>query len=43
VRLHQGTVIDPRGWTIRSGQSVDVRGHTDADGTFEADSITVHN
>lgn len=43
VRLHQGTIINPRGWTIQPGQTVDVFGHSDADGTFEADSITVHS
>ena len=42
VHLHQGTVINPRGWTIREGQSVEVFGHDNGDGSFEADSITVH-
>jgi len=41
VRLHQGTVINPRGWTLAPGQTVDVVGHTDSDGTLEADVITV--
>ncbi|HVS46807.1 MAG TPA: hypothetical protein VMS32_09080 [Verrucomicrobiae bacterium] len=42
VHLHQGTIINPRGWSIQSGQNVDVYGHTNSDGSFEADSITVH-
>lgn len=41
IRLHQGTVINPRGWTLEPGQTVDVVGHTDSDGTLEADVITV--
>ncbi|MDQ6943865.1 MAG: hypothetical protein M3169_15295 [Candidatus Eremiobacteraeota bacterium] len=41
VRLHQGTVINPRGATPSTGRYVDVNGHTDADGTLEADNITV--
>lgn len=41
VRLHQGTVINPRGWTLAAGQTVDVLGHADPDGTLEADVITV--
>jgi hypothetical protein len=42
VHLHQGTVINPRGWTIQPGQQVDVYGHPNSDGSLEADSITVH-
>ncbi len=42
VKLHQGTVINPRGATIRPGQTVDVWGHSDQDGTLEADTITIH-
>jgi hypothetical protein len=42
VRLHQGTVINPRGARISQGQSVDVWGHSDSDGTLEADTITIH-
>jgi hypothetical protein len=41
VRLHQGTVINPRGATPGVGRYVDVNGHTDPDGTLEADNITV--
>ncbi len=42
VKLHQGTVINPRGATIQQGQTVDVWGHSDPDGTLEADTITIH-
>ena len=41
IRLHQGTVINPRGATPSAGRYVDVNGHTDTDGTLEADNITV--
>ena len=41
VRLHQGTVINPRGATPSQGRVVDINGRTDADGTLEADTITV--
>ncbi len=40
IRLHQGTVINPRGWTLAPGQTVDVVGRSDPDGTLEADVIT---
>jgi len=42
VKLHQGTVINPRGASIQQGQTVDVWGHADQDGTLEADTITIH-
>lgn len=41
VKLHQGTVINPRGATPGVGTYVDVNGHTDPDGTLEADTITI--
>ena len=41
VHLHQGTIINPRGWTIQQGQHVQVFGHANSDGSFEADSIDV--
>lgn len=41
VRLHQGTVINPRGATPASGSTVDVSGVADPDGTIEANTITV--
>jgi hypothetical protein len=41
VRLHPGTIINPRGGTPGLGAQVDVNGHTDPDGTLEADTITI--
>jgi hypothetical protein len=41
IRLHQGTVINPRGATPGVGTVVDVNGRTDPDGTLEADNITI--
>jgi hypothetical protein len=41
IRLHQGTVINPRGGTPALGTLVDVNGRTDPDGTLEADTITI--
>ena len=41
VHLHQGTIINPRGQSIGAGQTVDVRGRANADGTLEADEITI--
>jgi len=41
VRLHPGTVINPRGGTPGVGTWVDVNGRTDPDGTLEADTITI--
>ncbi|MBV8369906.1 MAG: hypothetical protein JO036_13415 [Candidatus Eremiobacteraeota bacterium] len=41
VRLHQGTVINPRGATPGAGTYVDVNGRTDPNGTLEADNITI--
>ncbi len=41
VHLHQGTVINPRGATPGQGSQVDVNGRANADGTIEADTITV--
>ena len=41
VKLHQGTVINPRGATPGVGAFVDVNGRTDPDGTLEADNITI--
>ena len=41
VRLHQGTIINPRGGTPSVGRYVDVNGHADPDGTLEADNITI--
>jgi len=41
VHLHQGTVINPRGATPSAGTTVDVNGRANADGSIEADTITV--
>jgi hypothetical protein len=41
VRLHQGTVINPRGADIRPGQTLDVAGDAQSDGTLDANTITV--
>jgi hypothetical protein len=41
VRLHQGTVINPRGATPSAGTTVDVGGRGASDGALEADTITV--
>ena len=41
VKLHQGTVINPRGATPGVGTMVDVNGRTDPDGTLQADNITI--
>ena len=41
IRLHQGTVINPRGATIQPGQRVEVGGAAQYDGTLNADWITI--
>jgi hypothetical protein len=41
VKLHQGTVINPRGATPGVGTIVDINGRTDPDGTLQADNITI--
>ncbi|MGD0473214.1 MAG: hypothetical protein ABSB70_08345 [Candidatus Velthaea sp.] len=41
VRLHQGTVINPRGATPGTGTAVDVSGRGAPDGALDADTITV--
>jgi hypothetical protein len=41
VRLHPGTVINPRGATPGVGAAVDVSGRGANDGTLDADTITV--
>ena len=43
VKLHQGTMINPRGGTPGVGTFVDVNGHTDPDGTLQADYITIQH
>ena len=41
IKLHQGTIINPRGATPGVGSTVDVNGRTNPDGTLEADNITI--
>ncbi len=41
IRLHPGTVINPRGATPGTGAAVDISGRAAADGALEADTITV--
>ena len=41
VRLHQGTVIYPRGGTPSAGSFVDVNGNGLADGSLDANTITI--
>ncbi len=41
IRLHQGTVINPRGESITIGQQVDVSGVAQSDGTIDANVITI--
>lgn len=41
IHLHRGTVINPRGYSIRTGDTVDVRGRPQSDGSLEADMIVV--
>lgn len=43
IHLHKGTVINPRGWTIQAGQTLDVRGRANSDGSLNADMIVVQN
>jgi hypothetical protein len=41
IHLHQGTIINPRGATLTTGQVVDVQGHANADGSIDANAITI--
>lgn len=41
IHLHRGTVINPRGYTIKAGDTVDVRGRPNADGSLNADMIVL--
>lgn len=41
IHLHRGTVINPRGYSIKTGDTVDVRGRPESDGSLDADMIVV--
>lgn len=41
VHLHQGTIINPRGASIADGQTVDVQGTVNNDGSINANEITI--
>ena len=41
IRLHQGTIINPRGESLQVGQQVDVSGVSESDGTIDANVITI--
>lgn len=41
IHLHQGTIINPTGRSIVVGQSVQVSGPAQADGSLNADVITI--
>ena len=41
IHLHRGTVINPRGYSIKDGDTVDVRGRPQSDGSLDADMIVV--
>ena len=43
IHLHRGTVINPRGYTLKTGDIVDVRGRPNSDGSLNADMIVVRN
>ena len=42
VNLHNGTVINPRGITLRAGMAVTIHGHRERNGGFRADDINFH-
>ncbi len=41
IHLHQGTIINPRGASINDGQTVDVVGTVNSDGSINANEITI--
>ena len=40
VHLHQGTVINPRGYSIQDGDHLDIQGPMNSDGSINANVIT---
>jgi uncharacterized protein (DUF1684 family) len=42
VHLHQGTIINPRGTTLKPGMTVDITGAAQSDHSLNADAITAH-
>lgn len=42
IRLHPGTVINPRGTSLKVGDIVDVRGRAQSDGSLLADNIVLN-
>jgi len=43
IRLHQGTIINPRGTTLQNGMPVHVIGYIDRNGQFQANEVDVAN
>ena len=41
IHLHQGTVINPRGASLENGETVDVQGTVNSDGSMNANEITI--
>jgi hypothetical protein len=41
VVLHRGTVINPTGITLRRGMNIEVFGHWNRDGSFDANEVDV--
>ena len=41
IHLHQGTVINPRGTSLQTGNRVDVQGTANSDGSINANQITL--
>jgi hypothetical protein len=41
IHLHQGTIINPRGATIKPGDTVSVEGDPQTDGSLNANAVTI--
>ena len=41
IRLHQGTIINPRGESLAIGEHVQVGGQAQSDGSIDANTITI--